>query len=149
MQKLLSKHSCCLQCDLLLDYSSIFRIYHYSSKWRWDCICASWWAKCVVIEETMEGLNMKEEADSTFSIFMIFNSMSCESLANQRCSWEYFKYHPGKYLVAWHPKFKHVRWANYDGSKDSKMEQKILVRHRFVGLGRKNQSWYVFRQALN
>jgi len=58
--------------------------------------------KVVVIEEVMETEYLNDKY-TQISIFM--------SPLNVHCQWypingivKYFKYHPGKYLVAWHPK---------------------------------------------
>src|SRR5690606_29593334 len=58
--------------------------------------------KVVVIEETMEEEYLKERRKQ-ISIFMSpvnvhINRSPISGII------EYFKYHPGKYLVAWHPK---------------------------------------------
>src|SRR5690606_14495206 len=58
--------------------------------------------KVVVIEETMEEEYLKEKCRQ-ISIFMSpvnvhINRSPISGVV------EYFKYHPGKYLVAWHPK---------------------------------------------
>jgi phosphatidylserine decarboxylase len=59
--------------------------------------------KVVVIEETTEGEYFKEGSYRQISIFMspLNVHVNRTPIAGDV---EYFKYHPGKFLVAWHPK---------------------------------------------
>ena len=67
-----------------------------------DTVFSSADGKVVVIEEVFEGEYLKERC-LQLSVFM--------SITNVHMNWvpvggevEYFKYHPGRFLVAWHPK---------------------------------------------
>ena len=58
--------------------------------------------KVVVIEETVEGEYLKDKRRQV-SIFMSPFNVHVNRSPIQGTV-DYFKYHPGKYLVAWHPK---------------------------------------------
>lgn len=95
--------------------------------------------KVVVIEETEETeyLNEKRKQISIFMspINVHVNRSPVAGIV------EYFKYHPGKYLVAWHPKssFENERTTMVIKQKDG---TKILVRQIAGALARRIK-WYV------
>jgi len=114
------------QCDLSTDYSSIFRKFlSLLFKWRWDCICAAD-GNSGSNQETMEDDTWKR---SGFNSIFMFSNQCFMWIARpiKGCSGILQIIHPGKYLVAWHPKSSTENDANYDGSK-TQMEQKFLVR---------------------
>lgn len=95
--------------------------------------------KVVVIEETMEDEFLKEKRIQ-LSIFMSpvnvhVNRMPIKGVI------DFFKYHPGKYLVAWHPKSS---TENERTTIVTKMENgtKILFRQIAGALARRIK-WYV------
>ena len=95
--------------------------------------------KVVVIEETMEEEYLKEKRIQV-SIFMSpvnvhINRSPISGII------EYFKYHPGKYLVAWHPK------SSLENERTTLVIQqkngtKILVR-QIAGAVARRIKWYV------
>jgi phosphatidylserine decarboxylase len=95
--------------------------------------------KVVVIEETMEEEYLHEKRKQ-ISIFMspINVHVNRSPIAGIV---EYFKYHPGKYLVAWHPKssFENERTTMVVKSQNG---VKILVRQIAGALARRIK-WYV------
>lgn len=95
--------------------------------------------KVVVIEETMEEEYLHEKRKQ-ISIFMspINVHVNRSPIAGIV---EYFKYHPGKYLVAWHPKssFENERTTMVVKSHNG---VKILVRQIAGALARRIK-WYV------
>ncbi|RZS94962.1 phosphatidylserine decarboxylase family protein [Cecembia calidifontis] len=95
--------------------------------------------KVVVIEETMEEEYLHEKRKQV-SIFMspINVHVNRSPIAGIV---EYFKYHPGKYLVAWHPKssFENERTTMVVKSQNG---VKILVRQIAGALARRIK-WYV------
>lgn len=87
---------------ILLFVVSFFRNPQRICKKNDELVYAPADGKIVVIEETNESEYLKEKRIQ-ISIFM--------SVWNVHVNWfpisgiiKYFKYHPGKYLVAWHPK---------------------------------------------
>jgi phosphatidylserine decarboxylase len=95
--------------------------------------------KVVVIEETLEDEYLKDKRKQV-SIFMspINVHVNRSPIAGIV---EYFKYHPGKYLVAWHPK------ASSDNERTSmvikhKSGVKLMVRQVAGALARRIK-WYV------
>jgi len=95
--------------------------------------------KVVVIEETMEDEYLKEKRIQV-SIFMSpinvhINRSPVKGVV------EYFKYHPGKYLVAWHPKSSTENERTTMVIKDQN-GTKILVRQIAGALARRIK-WYV------
>ncbi len=79
-----------------------FRHPHVSSFDQPNQVIAPAEGKVVVLEKTMENEYLKEERIQ-ISIFMSpLNVHVTRSPFKGKIS--YFKYHPGKYLVAWHPK---------------------------------------------
>jgi phosphatidylserine decarboxylase len=95
--------------------------------------------KVVVIEETMEEEYLKERRKQ-ISIFMSpvnvhINRSPISGII------EYFKYHPGKYLVAWHPKssLENERTTLVIKQEDG---TKILVR-QIAGAVARRIKWYV------
>ena len=95
--------------------------------------------KVVVIEETDEGEYLKDRRKQV-SIFMspINVHVNRSPIAGIV---EYFKYHPGKYLVAWHPK------ASFENERTTMVVKhpngvKILVRQIAGALARRIK-WYV------
>lgn len=95
--------------------------------------------KVVVIEETMEEEYLNERRKQ-ISIFMspINVHVNRSPVAGIV---EYFKYHPGKYLVAWHPKssFENERTTMVLKQSDG---GKILVR-QIAGAVARRIKWYV------
>ena len=95
--------------------------------------------KVVVIEETMEEEYLKEKRRQ-ISIFMSpVNVHINRSPINGTI--EYFKYHPGKYLVAWHPK------SSLENERTTLVVAeprgaKILVR-QIAGAVARRIKWYV------
>jgi phosphatidylserine decarboxylase len=95
--------------------------------------------KVVVIEETIEDEYLKDKRKQV-SIFMspINVHVNRSPIAGIV---EYFKYHPGKYLVAWHPK------ASLENERTTMVIQhksgvKLLVRQIAGALARRIK-WYV------
>lgn len=95
--------------------------------------------KVVVIEETMEEEYLKEKCRQV-SIFMSpvnvhINRSPISGVV------EYFKYHPGKYLVAWHPKSsqENERTTLVVAEPSGK---KILIR-QIAGAVARRIRWYV------
>ncbi|MGY6742307.1 MAG: phosphatidylserine decarboxylase family protein [Cecembia sp.] len=95
--------------------------------------------KVVVIEETEEEEYLKERRKQV-SIFMspINVHVNRSPIAGVV---EYFKYHPGKYLVAWHPK------SSFENERTTMVVKhqngvKILVRQIAGALARRIK-WYV------
>lgn len=95
--------------------------------------------KVVVIEETMEEEYLNEKRKQV-SIFMspVNVHVNRSPIAGIV---EYFKYHPGKYLVAWHPKssFENERTTMVIKNQNG---VKILVRQIAGALARRIK-WYV------
>ncbi len=95
--------------------------------------------KVVVIEETLEEEYLNERRKQ-ISIFMspINVHVNRSPVAGVV---EYFKYHPGKYLVAWHPKssFENERTTMVLKQPDG---GKILVR-QIAGAVARRIKWYV------
>ncbi|MFD2035138.1 phosphatidylserine decarboxylase family protein [Belliella marina] len=95
--------------------------------------------KVVVIEETFEDEYLQEKRKQV-SIFMspINVHVNRSPIAGIV---EYFKYHPGKYLVAWHPKssFENERTTMVIKSPNG---TKLLVRQIAGALARRIK-WYV------
>ncbi len=111
-----------------------FRVPHRIPKTGEDIILCPADGKVVVIEKTLEPEYLKTEVIQ-ISIFM--------SPFNVHKNWypvsgevEYYAYHPGKYLVAWHPKSstENERSTTVIRRKDGK---KILVRQIAGILARK------------
>lgn len=95
--------------------------------------------KVVVIEKVNEDEYLKDERIQV-SIFM--------SPTNVHINWapisgivDYFKYHPGKYLVAWHPKSSLENERTTVVIKD-KHERKVLLR-QIAGAMARRIVWYV------
>ncbi|MFT6894994.1 MAG: phosphatidylserine decarboxylase, partial [Algoriphagus sp.] len=95
--------------------------------------------KVVVIEETMEDEYLKEKRIQV-SIFMSPINVHI-NLSPVKGVVEYFKYHPGKYLVAWHPKSSTENERTTMVIKDQN-GTKILVRQIAGALARRIK-WYV------
>ena len=79
-----------------------FRIPLFTVKKNEKCIIAPADGKVVVIEETEEGEYLKSKRKQ-ISIFMSPVNVHV-NLMPVSGTISYYKYHPGKYLVAWHPK---------------------------------------------
>lgn len=95
--------------------------------------------KVVVIEEAMEEEYLHEKRKQ-ISIFMspINVHVNRSPIAG---TVEYFKYHPGKYLVAWHPK------SSYENERTTMVVSqdngvKLLVR-QIAGAVARRIKWYV------
>ncbi|MCH7415477.1 phosphatidylserine decarboxylase family protein [Belliella sp. R4-6] len=104
-----------------------------------DMVFAPADGKVVVIEETFEDEYLKEKRKQV-SIFMspINVHVNRSPIAGIV---EYFKYHPGKYLVAWHPK------SSFENERTTMVIQspngtKLLVRQIAGALARRIK-WYV------
>jgi len=95
--------------------------------------------KVVVIEETMEEEYLKEKRIQV-SIFMSPINVHVNRSPIKGVV-EFFKYHPGKYLVAWHPKSSTENERTTMVIKDQK-GTKILVRQIAGALARRIK-WYV------
>ena len=95
--------------------------------------------KVVVIEEAFEGEYLKEKRKQV-SIFMspINVHVNRSPVKGQV---EYFQYHAGKYLVAWHPKSSTENERTSMVIKDQN-GTKIMVRQIAGALARRNK-WYV------
>lgn len=95
--------------------------------------------KVVVIEEAFEGEYLKEKRKQV-SIFMspINVHVNRSPVKGQV---EYFQYHPGKYLVAWHPKSSTENERTSMVIQDTK-GNKIMVRQIAGALARRIK-WYV------
>lgn len=96
----------------------------------------------VVIEKVIENEFLKDERIQ-ISIFM--------SPINVHINWapisgivEYFKYHPGKYLVAWHPKSSLENERTTVVIKD-KQNRQVLLR-QIAGAMARRIVWYVKEQ---
>lgn len=95
--------------------------------------------KVVVIEETMENEYLKEKRIQV-SIFMSPINVHVNRSPIKGVV-EFFKYHPGKYLVAWHPKSSTENERTTMVIKDPN-GTKILVRQIAGALARRIK-WYV------
>ena len=95
--------------------------------------------KVVVIEETIEEEYLKEKRIQV-SIFMSPINVHVNRSPIKGVV-EYFKYHPGKYLVAWHPKSSTENERTTMVIKDQN-GTKILVRQIAGALARRIK-WYV------
>ena len=95
--------------------------------------------KVVVIEETMEEEYLKEKRIQV-SIFMSPVNVHVNRSPIKGVV-EFFKYHPGKYLVAWHPKssLENERTTMVIASPNG---TKILVR-QIAGAVARRIKWYV------
>lgn len=95
--------------------------------------------KVVVIEETLEAEYLNERRKQV-SIFMSPINVHVNRSPISGVV-EYFKYHPGKYLVAWHPKssFENERTTMVIQNKDG---VKLLVR-QIAGAVARRIKWYV------
>ncbi len=123
-----------------------FRVPHRIPKTGDDIILCPADGKVVVIEKTIESEYLKEEVIQ-ISVFM--------SPFNVHKNWypvsgevEYYQYHPGKYLVAWHPKssIENERSTTVIRRKDGK---KILVRQIAGILARKICSYVKVNTQVN
>lgn len=96
--------------------------------------------KVVVIEEVFEAEHLNEKRRQV-SIFMsplnVHNNLNPIS-----GTVSYFKYHPGKYLVAWHPKSSTENERTSYAIKDSATGREILLRQIAGALARRI-CWYV------
>ena len=108
--------SSCAGIVIFLFITSFFRSPNRKTNLDADSVLASADGTIVIIDEVYEGEYLKEKCIQV-SIFM--------SIFNVHVNWfpisgivEYFKYHPGKYLVAWHPK-----------SSEKNERTTIVVRH--------------------
>ncbi|MDX5340819.1 MAG: phosphatidylserine decarboxylase family protein [Cyclobacteriaceae bacterium] len=95
--------------------------------------------KIVVIEEAFEDEYLKEKRKQV-SIFMSPINVHVNR-SPVKGEVEYFKYHPGKYLVAWHPKASTENERTSMVLKDMK-GTKIMVRQVAGALARRIK-WYV------
>ncbi|WP_026966327.1 phosphatidylserine decarboxylase family protein [Algoriphagus terrigena] len=95
--------------------------------------------KVVVIEEAFEGEYLKEKRKQV-SIFMSPINVHVNR-SPVKGEVEYFQYHPGKYLVAWHPKSSTENERTSMVITDSK-GTKIMVRQIAGALARRIK-WYV------
>jgi len=95
--------------------------------------------KVVVIEEAVEDEYLKEKRKQV-SIFMSPINVHVNRSPVKGVV-EYFKYHPGKYLVAWHPKSSTENERTSMVICDSK-GNKIMVRQIAGALARRIK-WYV------
>lgn len=112
----LSIISCAVGLALFLLITNFFRSPNRSPKIDEDSVIAVADGTIVIVDEVYEPEYLKEKCIQV-SIFM--------SIFNVHVNWfpiggvvEYFKYHPGKYLVAWHPK-----------SSEKNERTSIVVRH--------------------
>lgn len=95
--------------------------------------------KVVVIEETFESEYLKEKRKQV-SIFMSPINVHVNR-SPIKGTVEYFKYHPGKYLVAWHPKSSLENERTTMVIKNEK-GTKLLVR-QIAGAVARRIKWYV------
>lgn len=95
--------------------------------------------KVVVIEEAFEGEYLKENRKQV-SIFMSPVNVHVNR-SPIKGEVEYFKYHPGKYLVAWHPKSSTENERTSMVIQD-KRGNKLMVRQVAGALARRIK-WYV------
>lgn len=95
--------------------------------------------KVVVIEEAFEGEYLKEKRKQV-SIFMSPINVHVNR-SPVKGEVEYFQYHPGKYLVAWHPKSSTENERTSMVITDTK-GTKIMVRQIAGALARRIK-WYV------
>jgi phosphatidylserine decarboxylase len=95
--------------------------------------------KIVVIEEAVEDEYLKENRKQV-SIFMSPINVHVNRSPVKGVV-EYFKYHPGKYLVAWHPKSSTENERTSMVIRDTK-GNKIMVRQIAGALARRIK-WYV------
>lgn len=117
---------CTIGVIVFLLITNFFRSPNRQPKIDDNSVIASADGTIVIIDEVFEPEYLKEKCIQV-SIFM--------SILNVHVNWfpiggvvEYFKYHPGKYLVAWHPK-----------SSEKNERTSIVVRHE-------NGSRVLFRQ---
>jgi len=96
--------------------------------------------KVVVIEEVFESEYLKENRRQ-ISIFM--SPLNVHNNVNGISGIvSYFKYHPGKYLVAWHPKSSTENERTSYAIRHSKSGKEILMRQIAGALARRI-CWYV------
>lgn len=122
---------------LLLNF---FRIPNKNLTKDEGCIVAPCDGKVVVIEEVMEPEYLKENRRQ-ISIFM--SPLNVHNNVNPiGGEVQYFKYHPGKYLVAWHPKSSTENERTSYVIRHSKTGKEILLRQIAGALARRI-CWYV------
>lgn len=125
---------------IMLAFASFFRIPFRNFSVSDNQIIAPADGKVVVIEEVHEGEYFKDKRIQV-SIFM--------SPANVHVNRnpisgvvKYQKYHPGKYLVAWHPKSSEKNERNTVVIEHDELDVEILVRQIAGKLARKIR-WYL------
>ena len=96
--------------------------------------------KVVVIEEAFEGEYLNEKRRQV-SIFMSPINVHVNRSPIQGVV-EYFQYHPGKYLVAWHPKSSTENERTSMVIRDVKGKNTLMVRQIAGALARRIK-WYV------
>ena len=99
--------------------------------------------KVVVIEEAVEGEYLKEKRMQV-SIFMSPINVHVNRSPIQGTV-DYFKYHPGKYLVAWHPKSSTENERTSMVLRDAKGNT-MMIRQIAGALARRIK-WYVDKGA--
>ena len=99
--------------------------------------------KVVVIEEAVEGEYLKEKRMQV-SIFMSPINVHVNRSPIQGTV-DYFKYHPGKYLVAWHPKSSTENERTSMVLRDTKGNT-MMIRQIAGALARRIK-WYVDKGA--
>jgi phosphatidylserine decarboxylase len=129
-----------LSLVVLLAFASFFRIPHRNFLSSDNQIIAPADGRVVVIEEVHENEYFKDKRIQV-SIFM--------SPANVHVNRnpisgvvKYQKYHPGKYLVAWHPKSSEKNERNTVVIEHDELNVEILVRQIAGKLARKIR-WYL------
>ena len=100
--------------------------------------------KVVVIEEAVEGEYLKEKRMQV-SIFMSPINVHVNRSPIQGTV-DYFKYHPGKYLVAWHPKSSTENERTSMVLSDAKGNT-MMIRQIAGALARRIK-WYVEKGAV-
>jgi len=100
--------------------------------------------KVVVIEEAVEGEYLKEKRMQV-SIFMSPINVHVNRSPIQGTV-DYFKYHPGKYLVAWHPKSSTENERTSMVLRDAKGNT-MMIRQIAGALARRIK-WYVDKGSM-
>ena len=137
-----SPGSCIIASFSLLIFLTVLQFFRHPSRaWVKDdnLIIAPADGKVVVIEEVYEPEYFKEKRIQV-SIFMSPVNVHVNRFPIS-CIVKYFKYHPGLYLVAWHPK------ASTDNERTTvvveRPDGKALLLRQIAGALAKRIVWYI------
>lgn len=129
-----------LSAIILLAFASFFRIPHRNFFSSDNHIVAPADGKVVVIEEVVETEYFNDKRIQV-SIFMSPANVHVNRTPISGVV-KYQKYHPGKYLVAWHPKSSEKNERNTIVLEHDESEAEILIRQIAGKLARKIR-WYL------